>query len=1146
MSIADPNIAQGQAADPTASVWVAASAGTGKTKVLIDRVLNLLLTGTAPHKILCLTFTKAAAAEMATRVAERLGDWTRADAPTLARELTQLLGREASEGERIRARRLFALVLDTPGGMRIETLHAFCQSILRRFPIEAEVAPHFSVMDERSAAEMLLMAREEVLIQARTEVDGPVAEALSVVTARVHETRFPDLMNVLSAERGQLRQLLARHGDSVSRVTGEIYRRLELQVGVTPDQVIAQACRDEALDLLGLRLAVSGLTEGSKTDRDRAQVLAHWLARDLDGRREGFADYRRLFLTQNDELKAQQSIVTKAAIKAVPGIDVILMAEAQRIFEVDQRRKAALVAQATGALLTLGATLLDSYDRHKEQRALLDYDDLILKTRDLLQRPGVAPWVLFKLDGGLDHILIDEAQDTNPEQWEVVAALAEEFFVGEGARDSRRTVFAVGDAKQSIYSFQRADPEGFERMRRQFRQRVPEAGLDWREVDLTVSFRSTRAVLAAVDGIFALPTAKAGVAAPEITVHHEAFREQAGGLVELWPPVVPRPEDPPPAWKPPLERTSGGTPRSRLAALMARRIRLMLDSEILESRGTPIVAGDILVLVRRRGAFVEDLVRELKRRDVPVAGVDRMVLTDQMAVMDLLALGEFLLLPEDDLTLATVLKGPLVGLTEDQLFELAHSRKGTLWTALRQRQAESPEFEQAFYYLSDLLKRVDFVPPFELYAQVLGALGGRRALIARLGREAEDPINEFLAQAAAFEREHVASLQGFLHWLRAGDLEIKRDLENGDGQSVRVMTVHGAKGLQAPIVFLPDTLQSPRQTPMLLWTGEGADKLLLWAPSKAASAPLCDRERDRVARRRDEEYRRLLYVALTRAEDRLYVCGWETKTKAPDDCWYHLVRQGLEDRAILTTDPFLTEAAETDSDQLWRLTSPQTTTADSEGQAAPLLPPLPLPDWATRPPPLEPEPPRPLMPSRPDDESEPPVRPPLGDDGGQRFQRGRLIHRLLQTLPDRDPADRDSAARRFLSGAAHRLPPAQIDALTVEILAVLNHPDHGPLFGPGSRAEVPLAGVVGGRVISAQVDRLLVTEQAVWVVDYKSNRPPPHNVADVAPLYLRQMAAYRALLQMIFPDRPVHAFLLWTDGPRLMPLPEELICSHAP
>ncbi len=1137
----DPNAAQRRAADPRATVWVAASAGTGKTKVLTDRVLTLLLAGTPSHKILCLTFTKAAAAEMATRLAEILGDWTRIDDDALDRALTDLLGRPPTPDETSRARRLFARVIDTPGGMRIETIHAFCQSVLRRFPVEAGLAPHFQVMDERAAAELMLAAREHLLTTARAGVDPALAAALSVVTGRVHESQFPDLMAALSSERGRLRRLLNRHDDG-PRAAGERLRRhLGLRPDETPRSVLATACADDALDVLGLRLAASGLRQGSKADIGRGDVLAAWLAADPATRVRRFEAYKALFLTTEDAIKAQRNIVTQGAARAAPGSDTVLMAEAARVHGVVHKLRAARIAEGTDALLVLGSALLAAYERAKEARALLDYDDLILTTRDLLRQPGVAPWVLFKLDGGLDHLLVDEAQDTNPEQWEVIDLLSSDFHAGKGAAETIRTVFAVGDAKQSIYSFQRADPQGFVRKMAAYRDRVAAVGGRWDEVPLTVSFRSSRAVLAAVDAVFAADEARSGVALDGRPIHHDVWRDKAAGRVELWTPIAPRDEDPPAAWKPPLERRTGAGARTRLAALVAARIRAMLDGERLESRGRPIRPGDIMVLVPRRGGFVDDLVRELKRRDVPVAGADRMRLTEQMAVMDLMALGDFLLLPEDDLTLACLLKSPLVGLGENDLFSLAHGREGTLWDELGRR----PEHAPARRLLADLLARVDFVPPFELYARLLGEGGGRRRLIARLGREADDPIDEFLNLAAAHERDHVASLQGFLHWLRAGAVEVKRDLDSESGDAVRVMTVHGAKGLQAPVVFLPDTLQTPQSRPVLLWDTADDGDLLVWSPTKGGDDPVAARRRAAVARAQEEERRRLLYVAMTRAEDRLYVCGWAGKRAPPAGCWHDLVKAGLTAAGQRAEDPFLAASPDYDGGSVWRITAPQLETPRDAIASDPPGPTRAAPDWLFASPPEEPDPPRPLVPSRPDDD--PPVRAPLAG-GGQAaaYRRGRLIHRLLQVLPDLPAEHRRAAARRIVDPALREFGPESPDSLIGETLAVLDHPDLAPLFGPGSRSEVPLAGRIGGRAVAARVDRLLVTDDAVLVIDYKTNRPPPRAPEDTATVYLRQMAAYRALLRAIWPDRPVRCHLLWTDGPRLMVLGDDLLDRHVP
>ncbi len=1129
---ADADIRQRRAADPKTSVWVAASAGTGKTKVLTDRVLTLLLAGTPPHRILCLTFTKAAAAEMATRIAKRLGRWATDDDTELAADITRLLGRDPDTAMLAAARRLFAGVLDAPGGMHIETIHAFCQSLLRRFPLEAGIAPHFQVMDERDAGELLEAAKLEVLAHAQGGGDTALAEALALVTGRIHETAFPELMAELAGERGRLERLLDHHHGAEGAVAA-LRARLELAADDTHATILERACDESGFDAPALRQATEALLTGAKTDRDRATVMAPWLA-DSAGRAEGFDRYRTAFLTVKGTVR--EKLCTNGVRDEHPGIGEALLVEAERLLLVCERLKAAAVAEATRALLTLAAALLAAYRRAKDARALMDYDDLILGARDLLSRPGVAPWVLFKLDGGIDHVLIDEAQDTNPDQWAVVAALTAEFFAGQGARDASRTVFAVGDAKQSIYSFQRADPREFERMRAGFADQVPAAGGRWDEVALNLSFRSGRAVLDAVNAVFGpgMP-ARDGVAADE-DITHLAHRGTAAGRVELWPPVEPRAADEVPPWKPPVERIRGDSPRTRLARLLARRIRVMIEAERLESKDRPVRAGDVLVLVRRRGGFVEDLVRELKTEGVEVAGADRMVLAEQMAVMDLVALGHFLLLPEDDLTLATVLKGPLLGLSEDQLFALAHGRgESGLWETLKRRILDDADFETAYTTLADLLAQADRLPPHTLFARVLGPLGGRRRLLARLGLEAEDAIDEFMAQTLIFERAHPPSLQGFLHWLEAGGLEIKRDLEQSGRDAVRIMTVHGAKGLQAPILILPDTMQVPTKSSRLLWLGEGGGETLAWPPRADDMDPVCRDGADARKLARERELRRLLYVAMTRAEDRLIICGWRTHKAPPEGCWYNLVRQAVAPLAAEVEDAFLARSGETADATIsvidHRQDGPAETGTATKGKRPP--PPA-LPDWARQPAEAEPVPPRPLAPSRPESD-EPPVRSPLAEaDGGRRWQRGQLIHRLLQTLPDLPAADRAAASLRFLGRPAWGLETAQRLAIANEVADILDHLGLAPLFGPGSRAEVPLIGRIGDRVVAGRVDRLMVTESEVMVVDYKTNRRPPATEADIPDLYVRQMAAYRLALACIYPRHHVRCILVWTDGPALM------------
>lgn len=1194
--------AQRSATSPASSAWVAASAGSGKTKVLTDRVLRLLLDGTAPQHILCLTFTKAAAAEMSVRIAKQLEKWASQSEKELNKNLVDLLGKGASDEMRRRARQLFARVLDAPGGMKIQTIHAFCQSVLKRFPLEAGIAPHFQVLDERSAAELFVDAREEVLGRAREEVDNArrnagtgttqfsfpaeagvqekqgapqpwapasagkekressgfsgasLGAALRQVTRHVNETDFVKLMQGLAKRRARLLEL-TEPPEALADTVRRLNRRLGVGENETVESLITAACRDNSFDASLLRRAVEALSRGGKADSAKSDRMASWLAADETSRAQALVEYAKAYLTGTKELFA--TAATKAVVTAWPEIVTVLQDEGRRLQALFARCNAITLARATAGLLQMAGAMIAAYERRKSVRAMLDYEDLIMGMVKLLSREGVAPWVLYKLDGGLDHILIDEAQDTSPEQWLVVAAIAEEFFAGEGASQQRRTVFAVGDEKQSIFSFQGADPREFTRMRIHFDQRIRAAKQNLQTVPLNVSFRSAQPVLDAVNAVFGIEAARAGVVTGAAWPEHETSRDGQAGLVELWPPVAPAEGEDPAPWELPLEPRPGDSPRQRLALYVAAFIANLIGrGEKLGSRNRAVSAGDFLVLVRRRNAFVDELIRALKARNVAVAGIDRLVLTEHIAVMDLMALGQFLLLPGDDLTLATVLKSPLLDFTEEALFDLAYERgKQSLWSVLSARANERADFAAAHRYLSDLLARVDFARPFDLYADLLSRGGGRKALQARLGFEALDPIDEFLALALAYEREHVPSLQGFLHWLANGAVEVKRELDEGARDKVRIMTVHGAKGLQAPVVILPDTTQLPKPQQNLLWLregdGDGAEDLLLWSPRKDLDEAVAARARLEHRVRQTEEYRRLLYVALTRAEDRLYVGGWQTGKSVPDDSWYGLIAAGLRERATAVGfDASVLIGGEGWQGEALRLESPQAAAPDqAKEQGAAERAPPPPPPWITEAPVAEMPGARPLTPSRPEGE-EPPVRTPLGGDDGLRFKRGRIIHRLLELLPSAPPARREAACRQFLRRAVHDLSVETQDEIAREVFGVLEHPEFAQLFGPGSQAEVPLVGELAGRdgpfILSGQIDRLVVSPERILVLDYKTNRPPPAREEDVPEIYLKQMAAYRAALNQTYPGRSVDCALLWTDGPSLMRISPDRLDRHAP
>ena len=1140
LSFADER--QRSASDPKTSAWVSASAGCGKTKVLTDRVLSLLLDEVPPERILCITFTRAAAAEMQNRLVDKLSEWTTASIDDLAETLKKLLGRRADGKETVVARRLFARLLEAPGGLRIMTIHAFCQSVLRRFPLEAGVPPHFEVMNERDAATILDAAQNELFAWLHGGGEGPLADSLRTVVGFIHERNYPQLLSELSRERERIAGLIEQAG-GVEPLIDRVHAALSVARTETIEAAVAAACDDMAFDRVGLGRATQALATSTKeSDRQLHNALAEWLAR--PGQRADILDsYLQAFLT--GELTPRKRLVTKSVLNDAAWMEAILRREQQRLVEFVEHRRRLTTAKATAALLHVVAALFDRYERSKAARGLLDYDDLIFRAKRLLEHRQSAAWVLFKLDGGLDHLLVDEAQDTNPDQWAIIGALAEEFFAGLGPGDEDRfrgrSIFAVGDYKQSIFSFQRADPDNFLRMQEALGRRSRAGDRRWRDVELNMSFRSTRPVLEAVDRVFAEAPARCGVA-DRATLRHLAHRQGAAGLVEIWPPVEAAQLPDLEPWAVPTDRVTAEDARNRLARLIAARIRNWLDAqEKLPARNRPIRPGDIMILVRRRGAFAEDMVRALKDRSVPVAGIDRMVLAEQLVVMDLVALGEFLLLPRDDLALAGVLKGPLFGFSEEELFSVCHGRKASVWVALREAAMSNAKFEAAYQTLSELLQRVDYTSPYELYAALLAG-GGRRKLLDRLGPEAEDPIDEFLSLALAFERTNVVSLQGFLHWLKAGEAEVIRDLEQGFDR-VRVLTVHGSKGLQAPIVMLPDTMQMPTDGPRLLWPASG--DVVLWPPAKqyrdAVSAEAYKTARDA----QEDEYRRLLYVAMTRAEDRLYICGWQMRNRAPAGCWYNLVDNALRDAAREIAEPALRLSDDQEVPVVLRMEQEQLDRA-APYEAAPEIDFGAIPRWASEPAPPEPVPPRPLAPSHLDSDA-PPVRSPAGPADPALAARGRLIHRLLEILPDVPMgAPRRRAAERLVARERATLDDPMAQRLIAEVLSILDEPKFATVFQPGSLAEVPISGLVRGAggeplVVSGQVDRLVVTDEEVLVVDFKSHRLPPETVEATPVVYLRQMAAYRALLAQVYPERTISAALLWTEAPALVRLPAQLL-----
>ncbi len=1100
------------ASDPEISAWVAANAGAGKTYTLANRVARLLLADASPQKILCLTFTKAAAAEMQGRLFKQLGAWSMLPDDQLREEIVKIGG--DAHADLRKARRLFAAALETPGGLKVLTLHAFCQVVLSRFPLEAGIPPAFEILDDQSARELIGEARQHVLERAGSG-DAVLRDAVALL---VTETSEFTLTRILDAALGGDRRKLDRFFEGAAELGETVYAAHDVKLGETAQGIAEDFCAGLARDIKQLKTIQSWLAGGGKSDVDAAAKLGAAFDGDISA---SFAALDSFFLTTKGEPRLK--LASKALADAQPGLLAALTQLQAQFCQVAERRRAARAAQLAHAALTVIDAMRTRYQDAKRLRGLLDYDDLIVWTKKLLTNGNAAQWVLYKLDGGIDHVLIDEAQDTSPEQWDIVKALTGEFFAGQGREQSQlRTIFAVGDEKQSIFSFQGADPGQFDINRRHFSDVIAGAEQHLHEVQLNTSRRSAPEVLSFVDKVFESEAARAGLTVGGGEILHRAHRDTARGGIEFWPALAPEEEEEVDYYAP-VDTVQKESPVGRLAGQIADKIAGWLNSGArLPDHKEPIAPRDIMILLPRREPFGGEVIRQLKLRRIPVAGADRVRLTEQIAAMDLIALGRFVLQREDDLTLAALLRSPLCGLSEEELFSLAHGRKSDLWSALV---ARACDFPVAHSFLSAMLERADFAPPFEFYSHALTALGAKAKLLARLGAESADAIDEFLAMTLTHEKSHSPSLEGFLDWIERGGTEIKRDMERGRNE-VRVMTVHGAKGLEADIVILPDTTslpEPPSRKGHLLYGEDG----VLFPLSNEDAPDIVKRAKSHAEAETLREHRRLLYVALTRARDRLYICGFESKKGVKDGSWYQLAQAAAMSLGTQVTrgDGEITTFG---------------TLEDEKGEAAKeTAKAASLPGWVTADAPAEPALPRLIRPSEAVGVP-PPTFSPLGA-GAQRFRRGNAVHALLARLPDIAPDKRRAVALKFMQASGLK----GADALADEVLAVLDDPQFAAAFAPGSQAEAGLLAELPefgkGARVNGRIDRLAVSDSQVLILDFKTNRPPPASEAEVPAVYLAQMALYRAGAAKIFPGRRIVCGLVFTDGPRLLQLSDVVL-----
>jgi ATP-dependent helicase/nuclease subunit A len=1098
---------QRRASNPAASAWVAANAGSGKTFVLGSRVKRLLLSGVAPEKILCLTYTKAAAANMANRILSDLAAWVLLPEKDLRAALALLDGRAPQQitgRELRRARQLFALALETPGGLKIQTIHAFCDALLHRFPFEAGIAGQFQVLDDLQREAMIADAFERALRSEDKTLQAALVGLLLLCapeTLRKTITKNYSRFSNLFQETENLKPGIYAALDIDERQDAQT-----LESGILEGALLPESQWVHAIELLK--------STGKNWDKCRADDLAQALRQ--QGKAKALA-YLNIFLNSDEQIRARKNFLTADFKNLAPDLANALLTELDRLVPLYQQLRLHKIAQATLAFLRLSETIWRDVETAKAMSGLLDFADIIARA-DTLLNSEAAVWVRYKLDQGVDHILVDEAQDTSAQQWRVISGLIQEFFAGRGAREALRTVFVVGDDKQSIFSFQGARRELFDAERRRISSLSKGAELSFEAVSLHLSFRSSPVILQAVDGIFADAIVARDVTSEENFPPHEAAKRSLPGLVEVWPVEMPSVKSDITAFEHPFITPGSDNPRLRLAARIAAEVARAVTAKKIE-------AGEVLILVRTRNSLFEALLRELKKSGLPVAGADRLVLNDHIAVMDLIALTEAVLLPEDNLNFAALLKSPLFSFGEDDIFALAHNRAASLFDALKNRAQEKPLWQQGLDRFLAWRQRAKNCRPYEFYAQVLGTDNMRKAICARLGAEANEVLDEFLNAALIFENAATPSLQNFLKFMRETRAEIKREMQQGQNE-VRVMTVHNAKGLEAKWIILADTLDKPGKAQLddFYEFDTKAGRALIWAPGEKNRIGVIGDAKDAVQRAQEGEYRRLLYVALTRAEERLTICGASTKEKISEDCWYSFAARALAPLSQEEHDEHGELRHIMKAGELPQAALPVEN--DNEETIAP-------PAWLD----TKPKSPIPALVFKPSAAGI--YEPSAGFSETApdlARSRGVLLHRLLEHLP-RYPEDaRAIAAKNFLDKQAVHFSEDERQELIAEALNVLALPQAKGFFGEDALPEIVLNADIelkNGRraIVQGQADRLVLTPDTLHIIDYKSGLAP--KPSDLPPPYMAQLSLYREALKTLAGKRAIRCYLLWTSVPRL-------------
>ncbi len=1115
-------------ASPAGNATVMASAGTGKTWLLVTRLVHLLLAGARPDGIVAITFTRKAAAEMQSRLAERLLELAAADDRQLERLLRQQ-GITVNDENRKRARDLYERLLRTPQGVRTTTFHAFCQEILRRFPLEAEIPPGFELLESSGAMEQ--EAWDALFSEATDQPEGRVARALE--TLFLHCNGLFNTRNALLEFLGHRSDWWAftdGHQDPVAHATETLCSWLGVEPGKDPITLFFTPERRKALQEYAELLPL----HQTKTNLAQWEILSRLLQNPPT--ESSFTTLTTVFLTKALQPRSQRPSKSRAKAMGERGEARFLELHGelcQAVRDTLDQQAAQRTLQLSKAWFLTGNRLVEHYQRIKGEQRLLDFTDLEWRAYKLLSAAGNAHWVQYKLDQRIDHLLIDEFQDTNPTQWRLILPLLEEMAAGTTER--LRSVFLVGDSKQSIYRFRRAEPRLFDTAGEWLARH-----LEARCYPMDKSWRSAPAITTFVNRLFG--SGKLSQLLPHFHPH-ETHRGDLWGKVELLP-LIEAEQEPPPSPEETTLRNPLREPRpavtdrrhhregeqiaTTIHSLIAERIPIEEGGEI-----RPLNYGDILILIARR-THLPPIEQALREAGIPYLGADRGTLLDSQEIQDMEALLETLSTPYNNLSLAVVLRSPIFFCTDHDLIALASEAGGSWWerllslspppgSPLARARDKLPAWRELAAHLPvhDLLQRI--------YSEGHIPARFQAAFPAHLRPRVKANLERFLQLALEVDSGRYPSLMHFINRLQELR-ELKQDAPDEapgytTGPQVRLMTIHAAKGLEAPVVFLADAASNARRnrswSALVRWPPEAErPSHFLLAGRKGEADP---RTRSLLEKEMDEERREevnLLYVAVTRARQLLYISAC-APSRGDDLGWYGIIREQF--REEMTGD------------------SGVLTSSGTPPETPPDIPRRPAPEMEAPDPRLH----QPLTITPSSEEIAPSRRVghhgETGDPDGRL--RGIIIHRMLDLL-SREPSMEPSTLRHRVAAELELEPGASLLAeCHREAVAVLEEPSLRPLFD-GKRYrriynEVPLLYELHGKRVHGVIDRLLVEDGKVTLIDYKTHQSAtPELIPRLAEHYRPQMELYARGVQQLWPGKPLRALLLFTACRTLHELPD--------